>query len=153
VQHRAGNWTAVLVFSTVVLVSAAVSAAERYDLILTDAAYSSVTQEKLRYSSFVGDRQTGAIYSCTGDVQLEPKTGDLKSHKEACTNAYVSPAVQGDYTFSRLSVPEVKTSTDKPKMDPSWGFWRIDQAKHLHAFCLRYGASKVVWTCFETPLP
>lgn len=128
--------------------------AERYDLVFTDARYSGVDQSQLSYSSFVGDRETGAIYSCTGKVILRQKTGTIMSHTESCMDAYAPPSgSRGEYTFGRLSTLDASGSPNKPRMSPAWGFWRIDQTKRLHAFCLRYGSPTVVWTCFETPLP
>jgi len=152
VKSRAVSWIVLLV---AFLAPAGASAAERYDLIFTKAAYASPTQSRLNYSAFVGDRQTGGIYSCIGWIMLKP-TGDvdLQNHQEHCDNAYVPPAgPPGDYTFSRLSALDPSTSANKPSMDPAWGFWRIDQNQHRLAFCFRYGSPTVKWTCFEAALP
>src|SRR5215471_17919312 len=99
------------------------------------------------YTSFIGDRQTGAIYSCCG------KGGDAVSFIGSCANAYVPPSGSppGEYTFSRLSALDLTAKPNKPKMDPAWGFWRIDQANHRHAFCTRSGVP-AKWKCFEHDL-
>jgi hypothetical protein len=144
-RRKTAYWAISLI---VALINTSVEAADRYDLILTDASYSNPEQSELNYASFVGDRQTGAIYSCAGKVYLQQKTGAVIRHTESCTDAYVPPPglPAGEYTFSSIS------ASNAPKMNPDWGFWRIDQARHLQAFCMRYGP-KPVWTCFETPLP
>jgi hypothetical protein len=154
VQRRAVSWTALLVVFLVFLSGASASAAERYHLLFSKAAYASPTQGRLNYSSFVGDRQTGGIYSCTGWVTLKPTTGAIDQNDQRCTDAYVPPAgPPGDYTFSRLSALDASPSANTPKMDPAWGFWRIDQNQHRLAFCFRSGSPIVVWTCFDAPLP
>ncbi|MCC8953121.1 hypothetical protein H8B02_06460 [Bradyrhizobium sp. Pear77] len=129
------------------------SPAERYDLLFTEANYTSADQHQLKYASFVGDRKTGGIYSCSGTVLLDGKTGNLQNHSESCAVATQPGSEKGDYTFGRVSALDASGKPDSPRMNPSWGFWRIDQAKPSHSFCMRFGASKVVWSCFETPLP
>lgn len=149
-ERKVASWAAFLIATTI---NAGALAADRFDLLFTEANYSTPDQSELNYISFVGDKQTGAIYSCTGSVNLQRKTGDVLNHKEACVDAYVPPAgSSGDYTFSRLSALDPTSKSSAPKMNPAWGFWRIDQTKHLYAFCSRYG-SRAIWTCFETSLP
>jgi hypothetical protein len=129
-------------------------AADRYDFLFTEASYANPEQSELSYTSFIGDRQTGAIYSCGGKINLQRKTGDIVSHTESCADAYVPPpgSPPGEYTFRSISALDPTAKPNAPQMNPAWGFWRIDQAKHLQAFCMRYGP-KAIWTCLETSLP
>jgi hypothetical protein len=151
VGRKVASWGAFLVATTL---NAGALAADRYDFLFTEAGYSSPDQSELNYTSFVGDKQTGAIYSCSGKITLQQKTGDVVGHTESCADAYVPPSgSSSEYSFSRISALDPAAKPNAPKMNPAWGFWRIDQTKHLHAFCTRYGYPKVIWTCFETPLP
>jgi hypothetical protein len=152
VRHKASTNWAISLIAAIITTSA--FAADRYDLLFTEASYANPEQSELDYSSFVGDRQTGAIYSCVGKVILQRTTGDVARHTESCADAYVPPSglPPGEYTFSRMSALDPTAKSNAPKMNPAWGFWRIDQAKHLHAFCTRSGLP-AKWTCFETPLP
>jgi hypothetical protein len=151
VGRKVASWAAFLVAT---IINTGALAADRYDLLFADANYSSPDQSELNYTSFVGDKQTGAIFLCAGKVTLQQKTGDVVRHTESCADAYVPPPGSlGEYTFSRISALDPTTKSNAPKMNPAWGFWRIDQTKHLHAFCTRYGYPKATWTCFETPLP
>jgi hypothetical protein len=147
VRRKIALWASFLIAN---IVCTSALAAERYELLFSDASYSSADQHELNYSSFVGDRQTGAIYFCQGTVKLK-KTGDLDKHTGSC--AYRVPVGStGEYTFSRLSALDPSTKADKPKMNPAWAFWRIDQVKRQHGFCTRYG-DPATWVCFEVPLP
>jgi hypothetical protein len=151
VGRKVASWAAFLVAT---IINTGALAADRYDLLFADANYSGPDQSELNYTSFVGDKQTGAIYSCSGRVNLQQKTGDVVRHTESCADAYVPPSgSSGEYTFSRISALDPTAKSNAPKMNPAWGFWRIDQTKQLHAFCTRYGYPKAIWTCFETPLP
>ena len=150
-RRRIATWAASLIASSVTVTALA---ADRYDLLFTEASYSSPDQSTLRYASFVGDRRTGAIYSCSGKIILNPRTGDFVSHEGSCDNAYTPPSgSSGEFGFSRMGALDPTSKAATPKMNPAWGFWRIDQLKHLHAFCTRYGYKKVVWACFESMLP
>ena len=88
-ERTAACWAAFFVAS---IMSTSASATERFDLLLTDASYSSADQHQLNYTSFVGDKETGAIYSCTGKVVLNPKNGNLTTHTESCDDAHLSPS-------------------------------------------------------------
>ena len=148
---NAARWAISLIAA---IMSTSAFAADRYDLLFTQANYSNPEQSELSYASFVGDRQTGAIYSCVGKVTLQQKTGDVARHTKSCADAYAPPlgSPPGEYTFKGISALDPTAKPNAPSMNPAWGFWRIDQAKHLHAFCSRYGL-KAIWTCFETALP
>jgi hypothetical protein len=148
------NRSATVGFYLLGAASTSTLAAERYDLMFADASYSSPNQRQLNYSSFVGDRETGAIYSCAGKVILHQNSGNIMSHTESCVEAYLAPSgSRSEYTFNRISSLDATVSANAPRMNPAWGFWRLDQTRHLHAFCLRYGYPTVMWTCFEAPLP
>jgi hypothetical protein len=144
------SWAALLM---AILANTGALAQDRYDLLFSDASYSSPDQHNLNYSSFVGDRQTGAIYSCSGTVYLNATTGDLLRHTGKCVNAYITaPGSSGEYTFGRLSALDPTSNASAPKMNPAWGFWRIDQINRVNAFCTRYGAPPH-WSCFDSALP
>ena len=149
-ERKAGNCAAFLIAS---IMSTGALAAERFDLLFADASYSSADQHELNYTSFVGDKETGAIYSCTGKVVLDQGKGNLKAHTESCVDAHVSPPARGEYTFGRISALDATAKPNAPRMNPAWGFWRIDQVNHRLGFCARYVDSKVIWTCFEASLP
>ena len=141
---------------TAALLSTSALAADRYDFIFTDANYSNPEQSELDYTSFIGDRQSGAIYSCVGKILLERKTGDVDSahSTRSCKDAYAPPSGSppGEYIFSRISALDATSKPNAPKMNPAWGFWRIDQDNHLFSFCGRFGVA-AVWRCLETQLP
>jgi hypothetical protein len=141
------------VFLTAILANAAAFAQDQYDLLFSEASYSSPEQRNLNYSSFVGDRQTGAIYSCSGTIYLDPRTGDVLRQTGKCMNAYIPPpGTTGEYTFGRLSALDATAKANSPRMNPAWGFWRIDQVKRMYAFCTRHG-TQPHWSCFDSPLP
>jgi hypothetical protein len=151
VECKAGFSAAFLIAS---IMSTGALAAERFDLLFTDASYSSADQHELNYTSFVGDKETGAIYSCAGNVVLNQDKGNLTTHTESCVDAHVSPSgSRGEYSFSRISSLDATAKPNAPKMNPTWGFWRVDQVNHRLGFCTRYIDPKVIWTCFEAPLP
>ena len=77
-KHLLASVASLIVFDEAVCAAST----KRYELILTEANYTSADQHQLKYSSFVGDKQTGSIYSCSGTVLLDQKTGNLKSHSE-----------------------------------------------------------------------
>ena len=79
--------------------------------------------------------------------------GNLKAHTESCVDAHVSPPARGEYTFGRISALDATAKPNAPRMNPAWGFWRIDQVNHRLGFRARYVDRKVVWTCFEALLP
>jgi hypothetical protein len=151
-RRRISNAAAVLAFSGVSLVGSRLLAAERYELLLTEASYSSPMQEQLKYSSYVGDHQNGAIYVCTGEVKLDPTTGDVANHTQSCKPIVSPSSAPGDYSFGRVSALDPTGPANAPKMSPAWGFWRIDQTTHMHGFCYRY-TSRPKWSCFESALP
>jgi hypothetical protein len=130
------------------------SAAGRYEFLFTAANYSSVEQSELDYTSFIGDEQTGAIYFCSGKIKLKKTDGRPASHDGSCVAEYAPPSgAPSDFTFARLSALDSTANANAPKMNPAWGFWRIDQTRRRHAFCGRFGAPTAVWACFEASLP
>jgi hypothetical protein len=119
------SWAALLIAT---LVNTSALAQDRYDLLFSEASYSSPDQHELDYTSFVGDRETGAIFSCVGNIELNQNTGNLVKHKETCVNTHVSPSgLGGEYSFGRISALDSTAKPNQPKMSPAWGFWRIDQ--------------------------
>jgi hypothetical protein len=138
-------------------------AQDRYDLLLTEANYSTAEQRDLSYTAFVGDRQTGAIYSCDGQLHLNKKGYLQPNPTLKCAGAAPSGSLSGQYTFSIISGIDVAAQTAKqnqPRMNAAWGFWRIDQTNGRLAFC--YKAIEMppppakdpvsVWKCFDTAI-
>lgn len=155
-RRKAADWVICL---TAALISTSALAADRYEFIFTDANYSTPEQSELDYTSFIGDRQSGAIYSCNGKISLDQKTGVVARHTESCIDTVPPTGLPPrEYSFSTISALDATPKPDKPKMNPAWGFWRIDQAKGTYAFCGRFLSVRsnppaVIWTCFETRLP
>jgi hypothetical protein len=131
------------------IISTSSFAADRYDLLLTEANYSNPEQSDLSYTAFVGDHQTGAIYSCNGQLHLNKKTGHLlPNHTLACKAASPPGSSLSQYTFSSISGIDVTAKQNQPRMNAAWGFWRIDQTNGRLAFC--YNA--IGWQCFDAAI-
>ncbi len=87
-KRKVANWAAILVATTA---NASALAADRYDFLFTEAGYSSPDQSELNYTSFVGDKQTGAIFSCMGRVNLNQKTGNVVRHTKSSCGCLFTP--------------------------------------------------------------